>query len=429
MSAAPSSRLRQTIEAAADAYGCPLKDFTVLADQNDPFRVDTPAHHRDGAWLAHAVEELGLGTRVLHLRGMHYMVLGWPKPNGTPYSNTEADWLWLSGDCGKAARWLGYIDFEQISDQRNSPPIIHEHTIPDPDYWVDAEMRLELPDLSRALVPAVEALDFEGRQPYRLVIFGEKSSLEDVLLPLARRYKADLYLPTGEISDTLMHRMARNGAEDGRPMVVFTFTDADPAGWQMPISIGRKLQALQASLFPDLDFEVRRVSLTPEQVGTYGLPSTPLKVTEKRADKWRQETGIEQIEVDALASLRPDLLREIAESAIEPFYDLTLDRRVDEARRTWERSAQEVIDNAVSDLDLDAIETDLAERFEVLNARVREVNDQLSEAVRGLELPPIVVPGPVTGDAYGTPLVDSRWSFAEQCAALRASKSYRDLVR
>jgi hypothetical protein len=29
-----------------------MKDLTVLASQNDPFRVDTPARHRDGAWLA-----------------------------------------------------------------------------------------------------------------------------------------------------------------------------------------------------------------------------------------------------------------------------------------------------------------------------------------------------------------------------------------
>jgi hypothetical protein len=27
---------------------CSLKDLTVLAPQNDPFRVDTPARHRDG---------------------------------------------------------------------------------------------------------------------------------------------------------------------------------------------------------------------------------------------------------------------------------------------------------------------------------------------------------------------------------------------
>ena len=31
--------------------------------------------------------------------------------------------------------------------------------------------------------------------------------------------------------------------------------------------------------------------------------------------------GVEQTEIDALASLRPDLLRQIARDAIAPFYD------------------------------------------------------------------------------------------------------------
>ena len=42
--------------------------------------------------------------------------------------------------------------------------------------------------------------------------------------------------------------------------------------------------------------------------------------------------GVEQTEIDALASLQPDLLREIARDAIAPFYDATLDQRVIEAQ-------------------------------------------------------------------------------------------------
>ena len=48
-----------------------------------------------------------------------------------------------------------------------------------------------------------------GRQPYHLVIFGEKSSLADILLPIAVMYDVDLYLPTGEITDTLLSRWHR----------------------------------------------------------------------------------------------------------------------------------------------------------------------------------------------------------------------------
>jgi hypothetical protein len=70
--------------AAADGAKLSLKDLTVLATQNDPFRLDTPAGHRDGAWLAMTARELGLGDRRIHLRGLHYMVIGRPKPDGKP---------------------------------------------------------------------------------------------------------------------------------------------------------------------------------------------------------------------------------------------------------------------------------------------------------------------------------------------------------
>ena len=47
-----ASPLRAALEAVISERGCSLKDLTVLATQNDPFRVDTPARHRDGEWLA-----------------------------------------------------------------------------------------------------------------------------------------------------------------------------------------------------------------------------------------------------------------------------------------------------------------------------------------------------------------------------------------
>jgi hypothetical protein len=87
--------------------------------------------------------------------------------------------------------------------------------------------------------------------------------------------------------------MARAAEDDGRPLAVFYFADCDPAGWQMGISVSRKLQALKILLQKMPDFEVHRVALTPGQVREYGLPSPPLKATEKRADPWRATMGVE----------------------------------------------------------------------------------------------------------------------------------------
>ena len=130
----------------------------------------------------------------------------------------------------------------------------------------------------------------------------------------------------------MVHKIAKNGADDGRPLIVLYFSDCDPSGWNMPIEVGRKLQAFKATLFPDLEFRQYRAGLTPDQVREYGLPEAPLKASEKRAVDWQAAMGVEQTEIDALVQLQPDLLRQIAEDAIEPFYDSSLARRCREAR-------------------------------------------------------------------------------------------------
>ncbi len=105
---------------------------------------------------------------------------------------------------------------------------------------------VSLPD-AHDLTPRARVMGFSADQPYHLVLVGEKSSLRPVLNGVADRYRADLYLPTGEISDTQAYIMAQSAARDGRPMVVFYFHDCDPSGWQMPVSLARKLQALKPS--------------------------------------------------------------------------------------------------------------------------------------------------------------------------------------
>jgi hypothetical protein len=66
-------------------------------------------------------------------------------------------------------------------------------------------------------------------------------------------------------------------------------------------------------------------AVTVEQVVDLGLPSTPLKETEKRASGWKTRYGVEQTEIDALATLRPDELRRIVRRAVAPYWDAGLE--------------------------------------------------------------------------------------------------------
>jgi hypothetical protein len=422
--------LRLILEQACTEAGCPANTLTVLAVQNDPFRVDTPARHRDGEWLAMHADRLGLGHRKIHLRGLHYMLVSGEviKPDGLPYTNTEEDWTWLVMHAAKAARWLGYIPFHQIVDARNSEPVINirepKPELP-PQAWISVGLEISVPE-AVDLEPYVAVGRFRVDQPYRLVFFGEKTSLDDILSPIARECGADLYLPAGEISDTMLYQMGAAGADDGRPMVVFAFSDCDPSGWQMPVSIGRKLQAFKALLFPDLEFQVRRVALIPEQVRVHGFPSTPLKATERRADRWQAAMGVAQTEIDALAALQPALLRRMARHAVRPFFDPTLASRCNAAQSEWREACQEAVDAQTDQEHLDAIAVQANEMLETVREQIKALEEQIRIDPSDYALPPRpdLCEPEIIVEPDGQPLIDSSWSWAEQSRRLIASKAY-----
>jgi hypothetical protein len=428
-----ASPLRQALAEAIAANGSGgLATYTVLDVKNDPFRLDTPANHRDGEWVGQIIISLGLGAALIHLRGVHYAIVGWPKPDGSAYENNDDNWEWLAGHAMKAARWLGYVGFNQIFDKRNAAPVIRIRTRDEPYAYLTTELDVSIPS-AWELKPEISVDGFEGVQPYRIALIGEKSSLEPVLEPISAQYNADLFLPTGEISDTHIYQLAKAAADDGRPLVVLYFADCDPSGWQMGISVSRKLQAFKALLPSMPDFELQRVALTPEWVQEYNathtpLASSPLKATEKRADKWRSAYGIEQTEIDSLLIPgRPDLhemLRRLAHDAIAPYYDRDLDVRVMEAKGRWLDAAQEAVDEVTDSEQLQAIRAEAAQQLEAMRRQIRQLNDDLRIDTGDITVPPIDIPEAEVTGMGALPLLDSRWPFAEQCRRLIDSKAY-----
>jgi hypothetical protein len=158
-----------------------------------------------------------------------------------------------------------------------------------------------------------------------------------------------------------------------------------------------------------------------------GLPSTPLKETERRADRWREAFGVEQTEIDALATLRPKDLEEIVTKAIEPFYDASLAARVAAAESEWEEAAQSVLDDQVDGDALAAIKERAAERLAELEAEIERINDQLRMATDGIfDLPPVLVPEPEVDEKRSRQalLISSDWDWAEVTRALMLRKAY-----
>jgi hypothetical protein len=397
--------LRKVIEQARLRHGYSMTDLTVLAIQNDPYRQDTPAGHEVARWFAEQIERF-VPNGTVHLRGLHYLISssnGVLKVNGKPYENNDADWTWLQSDAAKAARWLGYVPWDRIVDQRNERPKIY---VPDEEtrvVWKPGEGAfIQMPVSAEAALPKPSA-NFEPRQAYRIILFGEKTSLESILLPVAEQVGGELLLPTGESSDAMVAEMASRIAQDGRPAVILYFSDFDPSGWQMAVSVARKLQAHRDLTYSDLVAEIHPVAMTLEQVRLYGLPSTPLKETEKRADRWRAFMGHEQTEIDAMIALRPDELRAIARDAVQPFYDRTLKRRAAEAQDQWEEEAMALMrdhpayQEALSRLGaaIDALREASPDTLHEASERFEAVQQEVADLLRtSIELPETVLPEP-----------------------------------
>ena len=316
-----------------------MDELTVL--ENDPYRVDTATGHRNGKWFAEQIARFVPEYSKVHIRGLHYLASSAGdvrKPDGKLYINSNPDWIWINADASLAGRWLGYVPFERISDQRNEEANIYVPDYRPPWSHLIGGDEVKLPETSE-LMPRLYG-SFHGRQPYRIILITEKSSLALVLGPIAEAVGGELLAMTGETSATRIAEMAKRIADDGRPAVVLYFSDHDPSGHQMPISISRKLQALRDLLYPELTIQVRRAALTAEQANELDLPTTPLKDTERRAANWKAKTGREQTELDALIALHPGALRRLAWEAVEPFFDATLANRVVEAAKEWRIAAK-----------------------------------------------------------------------------------------
>ena len=422
-----SGVLYREIEAAAAASGSSIKALTVLSPKNDPYRLDTTVGHALGEWLAEQIEHFIGAERRVHLRGLLYVLVSAGnvlKPDGRLFVNTHDNWLWL-GRAAKAARWLRYVPFNRIRDERNEGPRLFLPTrgpaVGDGTFARGA--LVEVPPLG-AVLPYLQVTAPRGAQPYRIVLIGEKSSLADVLEPIARIVEGELLLPTGEATETMIAEMVARAVEDGRPTVGFHF---DPAGWQMAISVARKLQGLRALYYPDLKIEMRRVALTLDQVHQFALPSTPLKDTERRASRWRQVMHHEQTEIDSLAALRPDDLSNIALAAVEPFYDFTLAVRCEEAAAAWRREAEAKIDGHPS-------LTRARKKIAVAHTRVgkaiealRKVQDAAQSGLAaelGIEPASIPVPEAEIEAIAPPPLFTTADDFATASLKLIADKKY-----
>jgi hypothetical protein len=342
-----------TIKLQAKQRGLTIDDLCALAPLNDPFFVGRDSQTQAAEWFADLWGRFGYGHGV-HLRRMHYQIVSQAapviRPDGQPYHNTFKSWTFLN-DASKWARYLGLVSSDAFVDRRNPDPVIKaiwtDDSESEPDYevwggWQTYGYELptlpELPDLPEQLpdLPDFNVTGYLGiQQSYHIEIWAEKTTMNDVLLPLCQRYRANLITGAGEMSTTSANEFMRRVRAANRPGRILYISDFDPAGLGMPISVARKIEFYQRNEgYDDLDIKLQPIVLTAEQVSRYTLPRVPVKDSDRRKGHFEAAHGEGQVELDALEALYPGTLAQIVTEQILNYYDPTLPDRARQAK--WE---------------------------------------------------------------------------------------------
>jgi hypothetical protein len=198
--------------------GRPVKTL-ILNEHTDPFYL-TERRVRLAEWFADLYREHGF-ARGVHIRRIHYRLISQTEPvqlpNGGDYVNTIECSKALN-EAASAARFSGLVDAEDFEDRRNPAAMLFlPDPVDEPSVLVtgDTEFYVRPPSIGVSVSPAyvpdeIPSLGLlvsaECPAPYHVEIWCEKSTVNDVLIPLAREYGLNLQTAVGEISDERSNR-------------------------------------------------------------------------------------------------------------------------------------------------------------------------------------------------------------------------------
>ena len=369
------------LKALSERLRRPLYTLIALAAGNDPLMVQQDYRVRAANWAGYVYNQLITKSRV-HVREIFYKLVSQKNPlreNGKPFENNSECFGEMS-EAIRDARYLDLIPVDAIIDRRNPEPTINPGA---DDFDIDAEIEISdggitrfpfdlhyrapmysLPDVELVQEPTIG-------QPYHLEIWIEKSTANDVLLPLGRRYGINIATFVGEVSLTACKNLINRVIAADRPARILHITDFDPAGKvSMTVAAAAKIDYYAKKSGHDLDIQFEHVALTPEQCDHYQLPRIPIKESERRATNFEASFGVGAAELDALEALHPGVLREILVANIERYYDTDIESKVDEA-----------IDNYRTELEsaVEQVRQRHASELEAINDQRRTIDVQFGE--------------------------------------------------
>lgn len=423
------------IKRLSKSLGVRVTDLIALAPQNDPFYTGTQNDWALAEWFAGLWHAFGYQDGV-HLRRIHYQVVSQNPPvmlpNGLPYENTMECWDLLNL-ASKSARYLGLVNAAAFVDRRNAEAVVYakSHQF-SPEVYVDAYVSsydFRFPNFPT--LPHYGLSSYQADQAYHMEIWCEKSTMNDILLPLCEQYQANLQIGSGELSITAALSLVSRLEQAGRPARIFYVSDFDPAGQSMPVAMSRKVEYFINSLGLDVDIRVFPVVLTQDQVRSYGLPRTPIKETERRRAGFEDRYGEGAVELDALEALYPGELSSILSECMGYYYDDSLAGRISVAEEQLRSDLETVADGVLGSYEqelenLKAEHASLKQSFVVqmegYGQRVRRVWQAIGQDLRE-QLPQLEdypIPQPYEAEELGDGLYNSERDYLNQIAAYKA---------
>jgi len=390
----------EKIKRLAKEKRCKVTDLLVLAQKNDPFYTGTATEKAMAEWFAELWRSFGY-TAGVHLRRVHYQLVSQEDPkkhNGKPYENTKNDWNYLC-NAGKYARYLGLVDPAAFVDRRNPEPhIFNNHVMytrkPNWGYdlpsWQMPEINIDLAGDLCWMLPSfwVSGYDYsDSLQPYHLEVWVEKSTMDDVLIPLCRQYGVNLVTGLGFMSITSVIDLLKRVNEANKPCRIFYISDFDPAGDGMPTAVARQIEYWLTTYAAEADVKLNHVVLTKEQVEQYRLPRTPVKDSDKRKANFEDRYGEGAVELDALEALHPGILASIVEENILRFWDSELQEKIVEARNEAKEELDKYWQARIKPFqeELDDLKAQVEDVVQKYQARLEEMQNELMDELEPYE--------------------------------------------
>ena len=319
----------EAIKEFAKEQGKSVKNYYVLKLGNDPYYFATESRIRQAKWCADIVNQMLTDLQIAksHDRKAFYYALS--KNVKRPVSSTSgridffrvfgieynSDWQWLQQGI-KYARLLGILPMEAIVEKKNPQPSIWAK------YYRHSDFSDLVPDINTIIDAIVERTEVTKYfnplllQKYHVEIWTEKTTLNDILDALCKKYKVNLQPFSGEATLTRVYELMKRIKQFDKPIRILYISDYDKSGHNMPVATGRKIKWFIDNRYPNVELTLEKILLTKEQIEKYDLPSAP--------------DDPNKVEIDALPIFVKGETEKIVENAISQYIDIKAIQKVEE---------------------------------------------------------------------------------------------------